>query len=813
MRWLHPEWLALLALIPLLWFLPRRVRDVRLGLLRSLVVAALALGLAHPIAVEEGGAEHRVLVVDRSASAARGGGVADGVGAAFAASDGARVSRLDFGDTASSPLAAALETALREIPDGARGSVTLVTDGLATDRRWARATQALGARGIPLHVVPLSGGAPDVRPVRIVVPEPLRVGHTGRVRVEIAADGPAEVAVRLIRGDETVAERDAVRIDGGRARVELRFEPREAGFFAHTAEVRVVSGGNATTANDTLTRTLAVQDPLRVLYLGSRMQGGARRLAELVGPGVDVAVAGETAPDDLRGFDLVVLDDRPADELPVDAQQRIVEAVRDHGAGLFVAGGAASFGPGGYYDSPLESILPVESVQKEEKKDPSTALAVIIDTSGSMGGQRIVLAKEVARLAIRRLLPHDKVGIVEFYGAKRWAAPLQSAANAIDIQRALNRLDAGGGTILMPAIEEAYYGLRNVQTRYKHVLVLTDAGVESGPYEALMRRMARDSICVSTVLVGPERHSEFLVQLADWGNGRYYNASTRFDLPEVMLKQPSTSRLPAYRPGAHALTPRGGRGWWGDVDPTGAPELAGYVETRLRPGADVLIETARDRHPVLATWRWGLGRVTAFTTEPTGPGTRPWSEWEGYGPFLARVLARTASETRHPFAFGIRREDHEVVVSAERRERSDARPAARLEEDGTAEPRALAFVERADGRFEARVVVDPAHAVRVHARADDPARPGEIRLVSDAFADVAAELQVDPRDAFDLARAAGATGGRVVAPGALASFVPPAGGGERSLAAPPLRPWLWAAALLLYLIEIAYRRMPARRVA
>ena len=87
----------------------------------------------------------------------------------------------------------------------------------------------------------------------------------------------------------------------------------------------------------------------------------------------------------------------------------------------------------------LAAVLPVEAVQKEEKRDPSCALVVIIDTSGSMGGGRVQLAKEVARLSMRRLLPHDKVGIVEFYGAKRWAAPLQPASNAIELERALNR--------------------------------------------------------------------------------------------------------------------------------------------------------------------------------------------------------------------------------------------------------------------------------------------------------------------------------------------------------------------------------------
>ena len=79
------------------------------------------------------------------------------------------------------------------------------------------------------------------------------------------------------------------------------------------------------------------------------------------------------------------------------------------------------------------------------------------------------------------------------------------------------------------------------------------------------------------------------------------------------------------------------------------------VELTDGRGADIVLETAGDKHPVLASWRWGLGRVTALTTEPTGPGTEPWREWHGYGPFLARVLTRTASDQRDPYRFSLTR--------------------------------------------------------------------------------------------------------------------------------------------------------------
>ena len=145
------------------------------------------------------------------------------------------------------------------------------------------------------------------------------------------------------------------------------------------------------------------------------------------------------------------------------------------------------------------------------------------------------------------------------------------------------------------------------------MLVLTDGGVETGAFEPLMRRMADEGINVSTVLIGPDAHSEFLVSLANWGKGRFYSVPNRFNLPEILLKQPASAKLPAYRPGVHTLNGRGGPGWWGEVDPGSVPALSGYVETTPRPGAEKLLETVEGAHPVLASWQYGLGRATAFT--------------------------------------------------------------------------------------------------------------------------------------------------------------------------------------------------------
>ncbi|MCP5021613.1 MAG: VWA domain-containing protein, partial [bacterium] len=466
--------------------------------------------------------------------------------------------------------------------------------------------------------------------------------------------------------------------------------------------------------------------------------------------------------------------------------------------------------PGGWHKTPIENLLPIEFVQKEEKRDPSTTLVIIIDTSGSMGGNRVQLAKEVSRLAIRRLLPHDKVGLVEFYGAKRWAVPIQPASNAIEIERALNRLNAGGGTVILPAIEEAFYGLKNVRTRYKHVLILTDGGVETGAFEPLLRSMSEDGINVSTVLIGSAAHSEFLVTLANWGKGRFYGVPNRFNLPEILLKQPTTAKLPAMRPGPHVVNGRGGPAWWGEVDAKELPQLGAYVETSVKAGAHKVIETEGEGHPVLASWNNGLGRVTTLTTEPTGPASEGWQQWQGYGPMLARALEQTARDSE-PFRFSIERDDWRIRITARSRfgDLGVAFPGARIA-GADADAADIDFRRLAPGWFEAEFFADPSEEVRLHV--GDTSKDAELKglAVSPALADVSNEFAVDPSTDLDLALLANETGGThgpLSAAGGADTELPTTGGGTT----PQRRKALWPLALLLalafYLIEILNRRL------
>ena len=118
-----------------------------------------------------------------------------------------------------------------------------------------------------------------------------------------------------------------------------------------------------------------------------------------------------------------------------------------------------------------------------------------------------------------------------------------------------------------------------------------------------------------------------------------------------------------------------------------------------------------------------------------------------------------------------------------------------------AEIAAPSFREIAPGLFEARMAFDPSTEARIRASAVGMAATSTL-LVSDAAADVAPELQVDPMATLNAALLRGATGGSllsesdgVVAAGAALELT--------EYASP-----LLVLALLLFVIGIWWRRRP-----
>ncbi len=518
-----------------------------------------------------------------------------------------------------SATADALRLAGALIPIDGQGRIVLNTDGLATRGDAVAESRRLADRGIAVTIntiTPAVGRKSLIRNVDLGTG--VRVGQTLNAHVTLESIDAAEVTLVVTDGQNKLATLP-ISLKPGENQIDISIPFHRPGLVPLYFDLQ--RGEHPSVDGDLLAAT-EVSSRARVAVIQeSDNETSLAALSAVLGKSAELHfVSAQSAADAnaLKNFDAIVLADLPVDQLSSTAQENIRRSVLD-GTGLLVTGAARSFGPGGYADSALASMIPVRMPQQMVNQDPSTTLVLIIDTSGSMTGPRIALAKEIARLAIRRLQPHDNVGIVEFYGAKRWAAPVQSASNSMELNRALNRLDAGGGTVILPAIEEAGYALRNVNTRTRHILILTDGGVESGAFEQLARKLSDDGITISTVLCGPGQHSPFLANLAQWGRGRFYRAPDRFSLPEILLRQPQTF-VPSPIVQSPTAVQLGGDLLAQPFSGTAFAPVSQFVPTPAKPTADVLLRTAND-DALLARWQYGAGHVAALPMQLGSAGT------------------------------------------------------------------------------------------------------------------------------------------------------------------------------------------------
>jgi hypothetical protein len=142
------------------------------------------------------------------------------------------------------------------------------------------------------------------------------------------------------------------------------------------------------------------------------------------------------------------------------------------------------------------------------------------------------------------------------------------------------------------------------------------------------------------------------------------------------------------------------------IDERTIPTLAGYAYSRPKPGAEIALQVTRlkRRDPILAVWRYGLGRVAAFTASPSADAEQWWG-WQQFGKFWSQLAHWTGREhTDGSYVVEALRTDGatELTVRAPSSVNDDAALFARLHLDG-GDVREIGLVSERPRSFTARV--------------------------------------------------------------------------------------------------------------
>ncbi|WP_309386318.1 vWA domain-containing protein [Cerasicoccus frondis] len=173
---------------------------------------------------------------------------------------------------------------------------------------------------------------------------------------------------------------------------------------------------------------------------------------------------------------------------------------------------------------------------------PPVNLCLVLDNSGSMGGQKIRQAIQAAQEAVGRLGPRDLVSVITYNSSAYTLADAQYASreNRDRIRSALSEVQAGGGTAMYAGLNRGASELRRKRDEgyINRIVLLSDGQANEGPstipdFRALASVFAGEDIVVSTVGLGSGFNEDVMTTLAEAGQGNTYFVENATDLPRI----------------------------------------------------------------------------------------------------------------------------------------------------------------------------------------------------------------------------------------------------------------------------------------
>jgi len=707
-----PLWLALLVpALALAWRWRGGAGPTRV--LRLLVAAGVVVALADPAVRTSGEGRDLVVVVDRSRSMPSGSDEAAAELIALAEEArgrGDRVSVVAFGRNAAlerlggtagrfatfereiqpdaSDLGGALDVALELIPAGRPGSICVVSDGEATGADPVQAARRAFGSGVRIDARALvRPAAADLAVERIDLPDEVREHEPFQIGGWVHADERTVADYTLTRGGEALASGRRT-FEPGRTRLAFRDVLDRAGVASYELVLRPLgSGGEDTDAgpdrvpeNDRAIGAVLVRGTRPLLVLNH--DGAPDSLSEalrLAGVPVEVRAPEERAlaPLELTSFRAVVLENVAAQRIGDRGLAALADFVVERGGGLALTGGKASFGVGGYHRSPIDPLLPVSMELRVEHKKQGVAMAIVLDTSGSMGapagaGTKMDLANQGAAAAIDLLTPLDAVGVLAVTSRAQVVHELVDGEVAPSLRADVLSIQAGGGGIYVrTGLLAAEALLADAPQENRHVILFADAAdaEEQDGVTEILERLGRNATTVSVIALGSETDSDarFLENVATLGGGQVYFGSDPVDLPRMFAQDTLTVARSSFVDEPVAVSFLPDLFLLGELDPPPLGTVEGYNLNYARPGATVGALTLDEyRSPYLAFVQRGLGRTVALSGQVGGTYGARLVAWDGFED-LAVTLARWLlgqEEPRELFP-RVRREGGTAIVEIE----------------------------------------------------------------------------------------------------------------------------------------------------
>ncbi len=185
--------------------------------------------------------------------------------------------------------------------------------------------------------------------------------------------------------------------------------------------------------------------------------------------------------------------------------------------------------------------------QKAPKKNDRTPLnlSLVLDRSGSMGGDKIKYAREACKFVVDNLEPNDNLSIVIYddqVDVLSASAPVKDKAA---LKKLIESVHDRGSTNLSGGMLEGFAQVKKTHQKnfVNRVLLLSDGLANQGiTDEKVLQQLARqknneDNMTLSTFGVGADFNELLMTNLAEFGSGNYYFIDSPDKIPSIFAQE------------------------------------------------------------------------------------------------------------------------------------------------------------------------------------------------------------------------------------------------------------------------------------
>ncbi|WP_188152313.1 marine proteobacterial sortase target protein [Teredinibacter waterburyi] len=187
----------------------------------------------------------------------------------------------------------------------------------------------------------------------------------------------------------------------------------------------------------------------------------------------------------------------------------------------------------------LMLVPPTQTTAAEFKRNAALPrdLIFILDTSGSMAGTSMQQARAGLKRALQQLGPEDRFNIIEFDSSySSLFAQLQPADSytVAEAQRWVDRLQADGGTEMLPALDAALSQMQNDSSQLQQIIFITDGAVgnETELFARIQQKLNNSRLF--TVGIGSAPNSYFMRKAAQFGRGTFTYIGNNHEVSKKM---------------------------------------------------------------------------------------------------------------------------------------------------------------------------------------------------------------------------------------------------------------------------------------